>query len=86
VRTLAQAHETAGFDRIPVPDGSTIPDATTTVAYAARATSRVHFMLGGLVECDSRGETSSDSGLFVFRNVMRPAYLLDPAVSWPQRR
>jgi alkanesulfonate monooxygenase len=45
VRTFAQAHENAGFDRILVPHGSTSPDATLTVAYAASVTSRVHFML-----------------------------------------
>ncbi len=32
----------------------------------------------GLVECDSRGVTSSDYGLFPFSTVMRPVYPLDP--------
>jgi alkanesulfonate monooxygenase len=45
VRAFAQAHERAGFDRILVPHSSTSPDATLTIAYAASATSRVHFML-----------------------------------------
>jgi alkanesulfonate monooxygenase len=45
VRAFAQAHENAGFDRILVPHGSTSPDATITIAYAASVTSRVHFML-----------------------------------------
>jgi alkanesulfonate monooxygenase len=45
VRRFAQAHENAGFDRILVPHGSTSPDATITIAYAASVTSRVHFML-----------------------------------------
>ncbi len=36
----------------------------------------------GLVECDSRGVTSSDYGLFAFENVKRPVFPLDPAVSW----
>ena len=32
----------------------------------------------GLVECDSAGVTSSDYGLFPFKNVRRPVYPLDP--------
>ena len=32
---------------------------------------------GGLVECDSRGVTSSDYGLFRFERVRRPIYPLD---------
>ncbi|SAK44694.1 MlrC domain-containing protein [Caballeronia hypogeia] len=32
---------------------------------------------GGLVECDSRGVTSSDYGLFDFGNLKRPVYPLD---------
>jgi microcystin degradation protein MlrC len=32
----------------------------------------------GLVECDSRGVTSSDYSLFAFRRVRRPIYPLDP--------
>ncbi|BBQ00482.1 microcystinase C [Burkholderia sp. SFA1] len=32
---------------------------------------------GGLVECDSRGATSSDYGLFTFENLKRPVYPLD---------
>jgi microcystin degradation protein MlrC len=31
----------------------------------------------GLVECDSRGVTSSDYGLFRFRHLRRPIYPLD---------
>jgi microcystin degradation protein MlrC len=31
-----------------------------------------------LVECDSRGVTSSDYSLFDFRRVRRPIYPLDP--------
>jgi alkanesulfonate monooxygenase len=45
VRSFAQAHEQAGFDRILVPHSSSSPDATLTIAYAASVTSRVHFML-----------------------------------------
>ncbi|CAB3757065.1 LLM class flavin-dependent oxidoreductase [Paraburkholderia humisilvae] len=45
VRRFAQAHETAGFNRILVPHSSTSPDATITIAYAASVTSHVHFML-----------------------------------------
>lgn len=45
VRTFAQAHENAGFNRILVPHSSTSPDAAMTIAYAASVTSRVHFML-----------------------------------------
>ena len=45
VRSFAQAHENAGFDRILVPHSSTSPDAAMTIAYAASVTSRVHFML-----------------------------------------
>jgi len=45
VRAFALAHEQAGFDRILVPHGSTSPDATLTVAYAAAVTERIHFML-----------------------------------------
>lgn len=45
LRDFAQAHETAGFDRVLVPYHSTSPDAMLTVAYAAGATKRVHFML-----------------------------------------
>jgi len=36
----------------------------------------------GLVECDSRGVTSSDFGLFEFRNVQRPVYPLDAGTTW----
>ncbi|WP_433695643.1 M81 family metallopeptidase [Paraburkholderia phenoliruptrix] len=36
----------------------------------------------GLVECDSRGVTSSDYGLFAFRNVKRPVFPLDPHAEW----
>jgi microcystin degradation protein MlrC len=32
---------------------------------------------GGLVECDSRGVTSSDYGLFAFEHLRRPVYPLD---------
>ena len=45
VKTLAQAHEYAGFDRILVPQSSTSPDTLLTVAYAAAATSKVKFLL-----------------------------------------
>ena len=38
VRAFAQAHESAGFDRVLVPHHSTGPDATLTVAYAASVT------------------------------------------------
>ncbi len=40
----------------------------------------------GLVECDSRGVTSSDYALFRFRNVRRPVYPLDPQTRWEVRR
>jgi microcystin degradation protein MlrC len=36
----------------------------------------------GLVECDSRGVTSSDFGLFEYGNVRRPVYPLDVDVEW----
>jgi microcystin degradation protein MlrC len=36
----------------------------------------------GLVECDSRGVTSSDFGLFEFTNLQRPVYPLDADASW----
>ena len=45
VRRFAQAHETAGFDRVLVPHHSTGPSATLAIAYAAAHTERVHFML-----------------------------------------
>lgn len=45
VRDFAQAHEQAGFDRILVPHHSTGPSAAHTIAYAAGATERIHFML-----------------------------------------
>jgi microcystin degradation protein MlrC len=32
----------------------------------------------GVVECDSRGVTSSDFGLFPYRRLTRPVYPLDP--------
>jgi microcystin degradation protein MlrC len=37
---------------------------------------------GGLVECDSRGVTSSDYGLFRFERVRRPIYPLDPGTTY----
>ncbi|OXC75842.1 M81 family metallopeptidase [Caballeronia sordidicola] len=36
----------------------------------------------GLVECDSRGVTSSDFSLFEFKNVQRPVYPLDTGTNW----
>jgi len=36
----------------------------------------------GLVECDSRGVTSSDFSLFDFGNVQRPVFPLDGSVAW----
>jgi len=36
----------------------------------------------GLVECDSRGVTSSDYGLFRFERVRRPIYPLDPGTTY----
>jgi alkanesulfonate monooxygenase len=45
LKSFAQAHENAGFNRILVPHGSTSPDATLTIAYAATATSHIHLML-----------------------------------------
>jgi alkanesulfonate monooxygenase len=45
LRSFAQAHENAGFDRILVPYHSTSPDAMLSVAYAASVTRSVHFML-----------------------------------------
>jgi microcystin degradation protein MlrC len=35
-----------------------------------------------LVECDSRGVTSSDYGLFAFERVKRPAFPLDTQTDW----
>ncbi|BCQ27823.1 M81 family metallopeptidase (plasmid) [Caballeronia sp. NK8] len=37
---------------------------------------------GGLVECDSRGVTSSDYGLFSFDNLGRPVYPLDSNIEY----
>jgi len=37
---------------------------------------------GGLVECDSRGVTSSDYKLFRFQHLRRPIYPLDPGAQW----
>jgi len=37
---------------------------------------------GGLVECDSRGVTSSDYGLFSFGNLKRPVYPLDSGIAY----
>ena len=37
----------------------------------------------GLVECDSRGVTSSDYQLFHFTRLRRPVYPLDSQASWP---
>ncbi|SAK45493.1 MlrC domain-containing protein [Caballeronia pedi] len=37
---------------------------------------------GGLVECDSRGVTSSDYGLFSFENLSRPVYPLDSDIEY----
>jgi len=37
---------------------------------------------GGLVECDSRGVTSSDYGLFRFERVRRPVYPLDSSAEY----
>lgn len=37
---------------------------------------------GGLVECDSRGVTSSDYGLFSFENLKRPVYPLDSSIEY----
>ncbi len=45
VRQFAQAHETAGFDRILVPQHSTGPDASQVVAHASAVTERVHYLL-----------------------------------------
>lgn len=45
VRAFAQAHESAGFDRILVPHHSTGPSAAQTIAYASAVTDRIHFML-----------------------------------------
>jgi microcystin degradation protein MlrC len=36
-----------------------------------------------LVECDSRGVTSSDYGLFAFKHLRRPVYPLYPSTEWP---
>jgi microcystin degradation protein MlrC len=35
-----------------------------------------------LVECDSRGVTSSDYGLFRFKHVKRPVFPLDTQTGW----
>jgi microcystin degradation protein MlrC len=40
----------------------------------------------GLVECDSRGVTSSDYALFHFQHVRRPIYPLDSAARWTPDR
>lgn len=44
VKTFAQAHEQAGFDRILVPHHSVSPSAAHTIAYAASVTERIHFL------------------------------------------
>jgi len=43
-------------------------------------------LASAVVECDSRGVTSSDYALFRFRNVRRPIYPLDPQTRWEVRR
>lgn len=45
VRSFAQAHEFAGFDRILVPASSSSPDSLLTLAYAASVTQNIHFLL-----------------------------------------
>lgn len=45
IRRFAQAHETAGFDRVLVAQHSNGPDAFMVVAEAAHATERVNFLL-----------------------------------------
>ena len=45
VSAFAQAHEYAGFDRVLVPASSTSPDTVLTVAHAAAATRKIHFLL-----------------------------------------
>jgi len=45
LRRFAQAHETAGFDRVLVPYHSTGPDAMLTIAQTAVATERINLML-----------------------------------------
>ena len=45
IQRFAQAHETAGFDRILVAWGSTSPDALLVASHAAAATSRIGFMV-----------------------------------------
>lgn len=45
VKTFAQAHEHAGFDRILVPASGSSPDALLTVQYAAAFSQRIHFLL-----------------------------------------
>ena len=42
---FAQAHEQAGFDRVLVAWGSTAPDAIMVATHAAKATSRIGFMV-----------------------------------------
>jgi microcystin degradation protein MlrC len=37
-----------------------------------------------LVECDSRGVTSSDYGLFAYEHVRRPVYPLDKDTEWTE--
>lgn len=43
-------------------------------------------LASAVVECDSRGVTSSDYALFRFRNVRRPMYPLDPQTRWEAPR
>jgi alkanesulfonate monooxygenase len=45
VRTFAQAHEHAGFDRILVPASSSSPDTLLTATYAASATQKIGLLL-----------------------------------------
>jgi microcystin degradation protein MlrC len=60
------------------------PAAFETLILKSRMYCRPSFVpiAGGLVECDSRGVTSSDYGLFRFERVRRPIHPLDASTAW----
>lgn len=62
--------------------------ADGAITPAVRCVERIARCLGeplarAVVECDGRGVTSSDYGLFPFGHVKRPVYPFDPDTRWP---
>ncbi|CAB3804093.1 hypothetical protein GCM10011400_63760 [Paraburkholderia caffeinilytica] len=57
--------------------GSTVSTLSTQASSAPSAASAA-----ALVECDSRGVTSSDYGLFKFEHLKRPVFPLDAQTEW----